>query len=655
MKEVYVILAFHAHELLWDLPEILLSSLDEQNPMKKTILDENYMQKRREEGRDIYSQSIKFGDSLNVPLCVEYSNELLHQIEDVVPAAFQKLKEAYARGRLYPLYGHAHHTHVSLLQEKEITQEILWNRQLLHNYMQVPYPKYNGLFSPEASYSYNKMSGIKKANIDYVIFPHLSTVKAPFQLQGEGDYRYKPFRLKTSQGELLALPRNFPVSQEIWRPITKMKREDVKFQGYMLGKYPVFGNEYLSQEREEFPITKEAGIELYKKVLRAELEKAPPAGVLVHIQDLELMDFGDLALIIMEQAWKEVLQETQENLQIHFVTPDEYIDATLQEKGAIDKLPVVEFEEMTWAPEIRLILRVDGHYPPLGVTGADRYDLEKTGLYRRPHVFWENGKYFCGIFDILAENFSISPEIPVHGEYLNATGYDLPRESPESRAILYLRIMKRACNWGWRPTEGRQKLPCLKGYLFCTTLLQKMAACPDGLIFKRDLKKIDERNIVGLVRTLEVFIDGRINYLQYGMEQYAAEKGEDLTAQYQEIGKALKWKELALEKAVELYAVNKGELDWPEKMEKILTALRDYCQAVFMSTEHLQKVWGAMPDTEFMVEKMYEYLYEIYPPLFPSLLDELDSMEAREIEVFFANLKKSTPITEERGSKPLVT
>ena len=74
-----------------------------------------------------------------------------------------------------------------------------------------------------------------------------------------------------------------------------------------------------------------------------------------------------------------------------------------------------------------------------------------------------------------------------------------------------------------------------------------------------------------------------------------------------------------------------------------------------MSTEHLQKIWGAMPDTEFMVEKMYEYLYEIYPPLFPSLLDDLDSMGPREIEDFFAYLKKNTPLTEKQSAEFLVT
>ena len=39
------------------------------------------------------------------------------------------------------------------------------------------------------------------------------------------------------------------------------------------------------------------------------------------------------------------------------------------------------------------------------------------------------------------------------------------------QAVLYLRLMKRACNWGWRPTEGRQKAR-LKGYLLCSVLLQ---------------------------------------------------------------------------------------------------------------------------------------------------------------------------------------
>ena len=179
-----------------------------------------------------------WGDLLEAPICVEYSNELLQQINQVIPEIFDNLKAAFQRGRLFPIYGHAHHTHVSLLREEELTQEIIWNMQYLHNYMEVPHPKYKGLFSAEGSYSRKKLEAIVRANIDYVIFPHLEEGKVPYQVKGKGDYVYKPFLLRTGLGTLLAFPRNFPISQEIWRPITRMKREAVKDQGYRLGDYP---------------------------------------------------------------------------------------------------------------------------------------------------------------------------------------------------------------------------------------------------------------------------------------------------------------------------------------------------------------------------------------------------------------------------------
>lgn len=123
MKDVYVILAFHAHELLWDLPERMLSYLDEGNPMKGTLLDTNYLKIRKKEDRDIYSMCSEFGDFFDVPLCVEYTNELLVQIRDVMPESFQRLVKDYQRGRLYPIYGYAHHTHISLLRPEEIIRE----------------------------------------------------------------------------------------------------------------------------------------------------------------------------------------------------------------------------------------------------------------------------------------------------------------------------------------------------------------------------------------------------------------------------------------------------------------------------------------------------------------------------------------------------
>ncbi|MEW5920284.1 MAG: glycoside hydrolase [Bacillota bacterium] len=633
MKNIYVIFAFHAHELLWDLPRKLLSTLEDDNPMKDSTLDENYIKKRKEENRDIYSLGIRFGDNLDAPLCMEFSNELLSQVREVLPGTFQSLSEAYGRGRLYPLYGHAHHTHVSLLSTEEITQEIQWNMQYLHNYMYVPYPKYNGLFATEASYSYDKMSGIAKGNIDYVIFPHLSEEKVPFYIKGEGDYRYKPFLIKTENKNILAFPRNFNISQEIWRPITKMKREEVKFQGYMLGKYPVFRNEYMDNMVEEYPIEMEEGVNIYKEVLLQELKKTPDNGVLVYIQDLELMDFGDIALEIMEKAWKKVLVEQREEYVFHFVTPDQYIDRVLKLEGMAG-LPELEFDRTTWAPEIRLVLRADGHYPPLGVDN-DRYSRGKTGLYDHPHVFWENGKYFCGIFDTLVDNFNISLHVSGHGERFTGTNYNLAQENLNIQAIMYLRIMKRACNWGWRPTEGRQKLPCLKGFLLCAALLKKLEEYPWDLIFNRNPARINEKNLVGIVETLDVLIDQRVNYLKYGLEQGASYIEVDQTAFFNEIEYVFRWKNIAVKKAGEIYAINREEGDERQCVKQCLELMRDYCQAVFMATEHIQRIWIKIPDTEFMVEKMYEYLYNIYPPAFPSLIGRIDNMEAGEIEDYF--------------------
>ena len=639
MKDLYVILAFHAHELLWDLPEKLLAYLEDENPMKGTILDANYIKTREEEGRDLYTLGIQLGEKLNAPICMEYSNELLQQIQEIVPEIFERIREAFQTGRLYPIYGHAHHTHLSLLKEKEISQEIIWNMQYLHDYMEAPHPRYKGYFSPEASYSADKMGGVAEANIDYVIFPHLQEKKVPFELEGPGDHLYKPFWIAAPHRPLLAFPRNFPISQEIWRPITRMKRDEVKNQGYKLGDYPVFFNEYLSGRAEPFPIGMEEGVELYKEVLRQELNQAPPDGLLLYIQDLELMDFGDLAIEIIARAWQGLLEEDRELYRVHFVTPEEYIDEVLKSEG-FEQLPRVKYSQVCWAPEIRLVLRADGHYPPLGVEGVERYSIEKSGQYKNPLIFWENGKYFCGIFDRLVENFQIAEKIPVHAVRLHKTGYDLAREDLDTQVILYRRLMKRACNWGWRPTEGRQKRPCLDGYLLCEALLKKIERCPDLFILFRELGPLDSRCLVGLVETLKVFVDNRVDYLRFGLERYMAHRGGDFSEVYRLIEEVTRWKEVAVQKASALYSVNLSEnMAVVTRMKQLLSLMQEYCQALFMATEYLQKIWGELPDVDFMVDRMYEYLYEIYPPLFPEMVTRIDNMSEEEVVRYFTALE----------------
>ncbi|HHX87618.1 MAG TPA: glycoside hydrolase, partial [Firmicutes bacterium] len=108
------------------------------------------------------------------------------------------------------------------------------------------------------------------------------------------------------------------------------------------------------------------------------------------------------------------------------------------------------------------------------------------------------------------------------------------------------------------PTEGRQKRPCLDGYLLAATLLEKIDSHPAELIINRQPVPINPRQILGLAEMLKIFIDCRLDYLRYGMEKYMAEKGADLSAAYQLIENVNHWRRVALEKTARMYTVNKG-------------------------------------------------------------------------------------------------
>ncbi len=68
-----------------------------------------------------------------------------------MPETLNVLKKAYHAGLIYPVYGYAHHTHIALLTEPEIEDEIRLNREHIHDILKVPQPKYPGLFPIEGS------------------------------------------------------------------------------------------------------------------------------------------------------------------------------------------------------------------------------------------------------------------------------------------------------------------------------------------------------------------------------------------------------------------------------------------------------------------------------------------------------------------------
>ncbi len=615
MKRAYVILAFHAHEPLWDLPNELIALVDDPE-MRDAVRGENYILKRSAEERDIYAHLIRTAESLGAPVTLDATNELLVQLAWYIPESFQNLAAAYKNGTIYPLYTHAHHTHAALVASDEIADELRLNMELLHKVMGVPEPRHRGAFPTEGSLDASKLAAYKDSGMEYVIFPHLNEHKARFIVDGEGDVQYHAF---TVGPDMLALPRHFPVSQHIWRSITRYDPKGVKNQGYILGKYWVFAEEYRNKSYVSFPISWEDAVAEYTAVLENALTSLPDRGLILYIQDLELMDFGDTALRLMEQAWKNVL--SRKIADVRFVTPDDYLDSL----GDIAKLPRVRFHQTSWAPEIRLVLRSDGHYPPLDAGKFRGTDVETTVFKRLPFIFWEPGRFLINIYGAILDAFGIPRRLAVDATLLHDTRYAIPRFDFKEQLALHYRLMKRACNWGWRPDEGRQKRPFLHGYRLSELLLR---TTPDDSTFAATrYVHPGDTTYVGAERILEFLIDTRFDYLQTGIEDGLA--GEKKEAALLEIKRgqshraiATEFISRALEASRSIQAANtpnsKGEA-----LDRLIRELKGYCREVFVATDHIQRTWGYIGDLDSMLVTMYQHLYEVYPPKFPKMFKEL--------------------------------
>jgi hypothetical protein len=615
MKRAYVILAFHAHEPLWDLPNEIVALVDDPE-IHDAVRGENYVLKRAREQRDIYTHLVQTAESLGAPVALDATNELLVQLAWYIPETFQNLAAAYKSGVIYPLYTHAHHTHAALLTSDEIADEIRLNAELLHEVMGIPEPRHRGAFPTEGSVDAAKLAAYKDSGMEYIVFPDLNERKAYFRVDGQGDIQYRPFVVGP---DLLALPRHFPVSQYIWRPITRYDPEGVKNQGYILGKYWVFAEEYRNKSYVPFPISWEEAIAEYTSVLESALMELPDGGLILYIQDLELMDFGDIALRIMEQAWKNVV--IRKIADVRFVTPDDYLDNL----GDIAALPRVRFHQISWAPEIRLVLRYDGHYPPLNAGKFRGVDLEEAVFRQLPFVLWEPGRFLINIYGALLDAFGVPRRLAVDAALLHDTRYAIPRFDFRDQIALHYRLMKRACNWGWRPEEGRQKRPFLHGYrlseLFLGTAPQDIAFAATRYVHPGD------KIYVGAERTLELFLDARFDYLTAGIEGGLAGEQKEAALLEIERGKshriiATEFIQRALEtsRSVESAAAPAGK---GQMLNRLIRELKGYCREVFVATDHIQRAWGYISDLDSMILVMYQYLYEMYPPKFPRIFREL--------------------------------
>ena len=620
MKRAYVILAFHAHEPLWDLPNELIALVDDPE-IRDAIRGENYVLKRAGEERDIYAHLVQTAESLGAPVALDITNELLVQLAWYIPETFQNLAAGYKNGTIYPVYTHAHHTHAALLTSEEIADELRLNMELLHNVMGIPEPGHRGAFPTEGSVDATKLAAYKDSGMEYIIFPHLGDRMAHFTVDGEGDIRHRAFVVGP---DMLALPRHFPVSQYIWRPITRYDPEGVKNQGYILGKYWVFAEEYRTKSYIPFPISWEEAVAEYTAVLENALAELPDRGLILYIQDLELMDFGDIALRLMEQAWKNVIDK--KIAEVHFVTPDDYLEGL----GDMAKLPHVRFHQISWAPEMRLVLRYDGHYPPRNAGEFNGVDLEEAVFKKLPFVLWEPGRFLVNTYGAVLDAFGMPRQLAVDAASLHNTRYAIPRFDFKEQVGLHYRLMKRACNWGWRPEEGRQKRPFLHGYRLSELLLGTEPE--DSAFAATRYVHPGDAAYAGAERILEFLLDTRFDYLRTGIEEGGL-AGEHKEAALLDLERGQSHRVIATEfihraleasRSVESAATPEGK---GEALNRLIRELKGYCREVFVATDHIQRAWGYINDLDAMILTMYRHLYEIYPPKFPTMFRELFPQE----------------------------
>lgn len=623
MKEVYIILAFHAHEPIWELTQKLLENVDDID-LKQALKDENWLLKRSVEGRDIYLELVRFARNMNIPVSLEITNELLIQIATLMPETLNEMKKTYQEGFFYPVYGYAHHTHITLLTEAEMEDEIRLNREYIHDVLQVPRPKYPGLFPIEGSIDSSKLGALKRSGITWVIFPNFDRDKACYKVNGKLNEKYEPFLI--SQG-IVALPRHFPVSQYIWRPITKWKTEGVKSQGYILGRYWVLPEEYKRRQFVHFPIDEETAISEYEAVLRKALKEAPDKGLILYIQDLELMDFGDVALEIMRSAWTNVINQNETN--VNFVTPDQYLGERVMPE--VDKLKHVRFHQVSWAPEIRLVLRYDGHYPPLEAGEFRGINATKEIFRQMPFIFWEPGRYITELVNALLATFGFSQDIPATAAQLNEVNYDFSKLPDGVQIPLHSRIIKRACNWGWFPNEGLQKRPFIHGYCLVDLLLARLEMTGAASL-RKNLLPVDSSCFHGLERILEVIIDTRCSYLTEALVNLSFKTGWEYAEAFQEMDSAYHWRREATKfilraqhHSERLQFATGGR--FITELRRLLINFREYCRSVFISIDHIQRTWVKAGDVDTVLTAMYEYLYRLYPPKFPAILQSTMSEE----------------------------
>jgi hypothetical protein len=288
----------------------------------------------------------------------------------------------------------------------------------------------------------------------------------------------------------------------------------------------------------------------------------------------------------------------------------------------------VELERISWAPELRLVLRSDGHYPPLEAGEFRGLDFVASVHRERPFIFWEPGRYLCAVFEWLLRVFGFPVLVQVHAGLLAEEDYQLLRLPYTKRLPLHLRFLKQADNWGWMPNEDLTKRAYLHGYMIADAIHLLLRLYPEQ--YPKGERPLDPRLFHGLAMLPEGIIDTRVAYLTFGLKREQEERGFDPAEAFRELDYARHFRDHAAEAACQaagVYGELEGSFQDLDLWGRLLARLREHCRAMFLSLDHVQRAWGKGGDSGFLVEKMYLYLYDLYPPLFPKLMEKIERGE----------------------------
>jgi hypothetical protein len=319
---------------------------------------------------------------------------------------------------------------------------------------------------------------------------------------------------------------------------------------------------------------------------------------------------------VLSDAWRKVASEGHARLR--FVTPSAYLDALEVDTA---ELPKVELWQVSWAPEIRPALRSDGHYPPRRAGVFRGYDADRR-IYRRwPFAFWESGRFPSSVLGWLLECFGFSPTVRVKARTLDEHDYALDRLPPRVRLPMLGRLARRACNYGWYPEEGMTKRTYLDGLLIGEALQLELEL---GEAIPGIGPGLEPWVLPGLARLPELIVDTRIDYLSFGLERWREEKGADPAPALVELEHA---RALRRQARQELLAVADAyarleETVTREDWHELLVRVTEFMKDVFLALDHIQRAWGKA-DPEFLIVPMVRYLFDLYPPRLPGVLEEL--------------------------------